>query len=125
MGPVYLRFGRLAVPVFHAEDYKFEIGKGEVLKDGNDVAIIANGLLTYEAILAGEELEKLGINARIINMATIKPIDKEAIKDAKVYDGLIKAYMTPKQELLFEFTPEHFRHLYLLTNRLTLDLFPS
>jgi len=78
-GPVYLRFGRLAVPVFHSEDYKFEIGKGEVLKDGNDVAIIANGLLTYEAILAGEELEKQGIHARIINMATIKPLDEELV----------------------------------------------
>jgi len=65
--------------VFHSEDYKFEIGKGEVLKDGNDVAIIANGLLTYEAILAGEELEKQGIHARIINMATIKPLDEELV----------------------------------------------
>ena len=81
-GPVYLRFGRLAVPVFHSEDYKFEIGKGEVLKDGNDVAIIANGLLTYEAILAGEELEKQGIHARIINMATIKPLDEELVLSA-------------------------------------------
>ena len=81
-GPVYLRFGRLAVPVFHSEDYKFEIGKGEVLKEGNDVAIIANGLLTYEAILAGEELEKLGIHARIINMATIKPLDEELVLKA-------------------------------------------
>ena len=78
-GPVYLRFGRLAVPVFHSEDYKFEIGKGEVLKEGNDVAIIANGLLTYEAILAGEELEKQGIHARIINMATVKPLDEELV----------------------------------------------
>ena len=81
-GSVYLRFGRLAVPVFHSEDYKFEIGKGEVLKDGNDVAIIANGLLTYEAILAGEELEKQGIHARVINMATIKPLDEELVLKA-------------------------------------------
>ena len=88
-GPVYLRFGRLAVPVFHSEDYKFEIGKGEVLKDGNDVAIIANGLLTYEAILAGEELEKLGINARIINMATIKPLDEELVLKAAKECGKI------------------------------------
>ena len=78
-GPVYLRFGRLAVPVFHSEDYKFEIGKGEILKDGTDVAIIANGLLTYEAIKAGEELEAAGINAMIINMATIKPLDDELV----------------------------------------------
>ena len=78
-GPVYLRFGRLAVPVFHAEDYQFEIGKGEILKDGTDVAIIANGLLTYEAIKAGEELAEAGINAMVINMATIKPLDEELV----------------------------------------------
>ena len=78
-GPVYLRFGRLAVPVFHSEDYKFEIGKGEVLRDGTDVAIIANGLLTYEAIKAGEELAAAGINAMVINMATIKPLDEELV----------------------------------------------
>ena len=81
-GPVYLRFGRLAVPVFHSEDYKFEIGKGEVLKEGTDVAIIANGLLTYEAILAGEELAKEGINAMIINMPTIKPLDEALVLEA-------------------------------------------
>ena len=78
-GPVYLRFGRLAVPVFHSEDYKFEIGKGEILRDGTDVAIIANGLLVYEAIQAGEELAKAGINAMVINMATIKPLDEELV----------------------------------------------
>ena len=78
-GPVYLRFGRLAVPVFHSEDYKFEIGKGEIVKDGTDVAIIANGLLTYEAIQAGEMLAQAGINAMVINMATIKPLDEELV----------------------------------------------
>ena len=78
-GPVYLRFGRLAVPVFHSEDFKFEIGKGEVLKEGTDVAIIANGLLVYEAVLAAEELAKDGINAMVINMATIKPLDEELV----------------------------------------------
>ena len=78
-GPVYLRFGRLAVPVFHSEDYKFQIGKGEILKDGTDVAIIANGLMTYEAIQAGEQLAEAGINAMIINMATIKPLDEELV----------------------------------------------
>ena len=88
-GPVYLRFGRLAVPVFHSEDYKFEIGKGEVLKEGNDVAIIANGLLTYEAILAGEALEKEGIHARVINMATIKPLDEELVLAAAKECGKI------------------------------------
>ncbi len=80
--PVYLRFGRLAVPVFHEEDYDFQIGKGEVIKDGNDVAIIANGLLVYEAIKAGEELETMGIHARVINMATVKPLDEELVLKA-------------------------------------------
>ena len=88
-GPVYLRFGRLAVPVFHAEDYKFEIGKGEILKDGTDVAIIANGLLVYEAIKAGEELAEAGINAMIINMATIKPLDEELVLAAAKKCGKI------------------------------------
>ena len=78
-GPVYLRFGRLAIPVFHDDDYKFEIGKGEVVKDGTDVAIIANGLLVYEAIQAGEQLAAEGINAMVINMATIKPLDEELV----------------------------------------------
>ena len=81
-GPVYLRFGRLAVPVFHSEDYQFVIGKGEVLKDGTDVAVIANGLMTYEAILAGEQLAAEGINAMIINMPTIKPLDDELVLEA-------------------------------------------
>ncbi len=81
-GPVYLRFGRLAVPVFHSEDYSFQIGKGETVKDGKDVAIIANGLMVYEAILAAEELEKAGISARVINMATIKPLDEALVLKA-------------------------------------------
>ena len=81
-GPVYLRFGRLAVPVFHSEDYKFQIGKGEVLKDGTDVAIIANGLLVYEAVKAAEALEAEGIHAMVINMATIKPLDNDLVLEA-------------------------------------------
>ena len=81
-GPVYLRFGRLAVPVFHSEDYQFVIGKGEVLREGTDVAIIANGLLVYEAIQAGEILAEAGINAMIINMPTIKPLDEELVLHA-------------------------------------------
>ena len=81
-GPVYLRFGRLAVPVFHGEDYKFVIGKGEVLREGTDVAIIANGLMVYEAIQAGEALAEAGINACVINMPTIKPLDEELVLEA-------------------------------------------
>ena len=81
-GPVYLRMGRLAVPVFHEEGFTFEIGKGEVMRDGNDIAIIANGLMVYEAIQAGEKLAEMGINARIINMSTIKPLDEELVLKA-------------------------------------------
>ena len=78
-GPVYLRFGRLAVPEFHDENCHFVIGKGEVLRDGTDVAIIANGLMVYEAIQAGEMLAAKGISAMVINMATIKPLDEELV----------------------------------------------
>jgi transketolase len=82
-GPVYLRFGRLAVPVFHDEEnFEFQIGKGEVLMDGNDVAIIATGLMTYEALKAGEALREQGVSARVINLCTIKPLDEELILKA-------------------------------------------
>ncbi len=81
-GPVYLRFGRLAIPQFHEKDFNFQIGKGEVLREGTDVAIIANGLLVYEAIKAGEALAEAGINAMVINMATIKPLDEELVLEA-------------------------------------------
>ena len=81
-GPVYLRFGRLAIPVFHEEGFNFQIGKGEVLREGTDVAIIANGLLTYEAIQAGEQLAEMGIDAMVINMATVKPLDEELVLEA-------------------------------------------
>ena len=82
-GPVYLRFGRLAVPVFHDEaTFKFEIGKGEVLQEGGDVAIIANGLLVNEAIEAGKVLAEAGISARVINLCTIKPLDEELVLKA-------------------------------------------
>ena len=79
-GPVYIRFGRLAVPVFHDEDtFHFEIGKGEILQDGSDVAIIATGLMVNEALEAGKALAAEGISARVINMATIKPLDEEMV----------------------------------------------
>ena len=82
-GPVYIRFGRLAVSVFHDEEnFTFEIGKGEVVKEGNDVAIIATGLMVQEAIEAARLLELEGINARVINLATIKPLDEELVLKA-------------------------------------------
>jgi len=88
-GPVYLRMGRLAVPVFHEEGFQFQIGKGEIMRDGSDIAIIANGLMVYEAIQAGERLAEKGINARIINMSTIKPLDEEMVLAAAKECGKI------------------------------------
>lgn len=88
-GPVYMRFGRLAVPVVFDETYKFEIGKGIELRDGNDVTIIATGLMVKEALEAYELLKEEGINARIINMATIKPIDRDIIIKAAKETGAI------------------------------------
>ncbi len=79
-GPVYIRFGRLAVPVFHSEtDYKFEIGKGEQLTPGNDIAIVATGLMVAEALKAAEILKASNVNARVINICTIKPLDEQII----------------------------------------------
>ena len=78
-GPVYLRFGRMAVPVLFDEDYKFEIGKGVKLVDGTDVSIIANGVEVEQALLAAEALKKDSISASVINMATIKPLDTELV----------------------------------------------
>ena len=81
-GPVYLRFGRLAVPeIFDRDTYKFEIGKGVELIEGTDVTIIATGLLVPEAMTAADKLKEEGISARVINMATIKPIDREIIEE--------------------------------------------
>ena len=81
-GPVYMRFGRAATPVFHDEGYQFQIGKGETLQDGTDIAIIATGIMVPEAIEAGKALAEAGISARIINMATIKPLDEELVLKA-------------------------------------------
>lgn len=104
-GPVYLRFGRYDVPVFNTnEDYSFTFGKANVLKTGSDVTVIAMGDMVYEALCAAEELANDGISVGVINMHTIKPIDKDAIKtaletskhiitaeDHNVYGGLYSA----------------------------------
>ena len=92
-GPVYLRFGRLAVPVFHDEaNYHFEIGKGEQLTEGNDIAIVATGLMVNEARKAAETLAAEGIHARVINIHTIKPLDEEIVlKAAKECGKVITA----------------------------------
>lgn len=89
-GPVYMRFGRLAVENFNDKDtYKFEIGKGIQLRDGNDVTIIATGLMVGEARKAADILAEKGISARVINMHTIKPIDKDIICKAAKETGVI------------------------------------
>lgn len=89
-GPVYMRFGRLAVPVINDKDtYKFELGKGVTLKQGNDVTIVATGLMVNEALQAHEMLKADGINARVVNIHTIKPIDKELISKCAEETGLI------------------------------------
>jgi len=89
-GPVYMRFGRLPAPVFNDKaTYKFEIGKGIQLRDGKDITIIATGLMVGEAILAGEKLAKDGIDARIINIHTIKPLDNEIVLKAAKETGII------------------------------------
>lgn len=89
-GPVYLRFGRLPVPVINDNpDYKFEIGKGITLCDGNDLTIIATGLCVSSALEAAQLLEKDGISARVINIHTIKPLDEELVIKAAKETGRI------------------------------------
>ena len=89
-GPMYLRFGRLAVPVYNdAETYKFELGKGICLKDGSDVTIVATGLMVGMAVEAAKTLEEEGISARVINIHTIKPLDKDIILKAAAETGAI------------------------------------
>ena len=91
-GPVYMRFGRLAVPRVNADDYQFELGKGVTLKDGKDVTIVATGLMVSEALDAAEALKADGIDARVINIHTIKPIDKDLlIKAAKETGAIVTA----------------------------------
>ncbi|MBR4762512.1 MAG: transketolase family protein [Clostridia bacterium] len=88
-GPVYLRFGRYAVPIVFDDDYRFEIGKANVLREGGDVAIIATGLMVDEALKAHDILKSEGISARVINMATIKPLDTKAVLAAARDTGAI------------------------------------
>ncbi|MBQ9077976.1 MAG: transketolase family protein [Ruminococcus sp.] len=89
-GPVYMRFGRLAVPVINdSETYKFELGKGVVLREGTDVTIVATGLMVNEAVEAAKTLELDGISAQVVNIHTIKPLDKELIAQCAEKTGLI------------------------------------
>ena len=88
-GPVYLRLGRLAVPVINDDSYEFKMGKGVLLHDGEDVTVIATGLMVNEALIAYDMLKAEGISARIINMHTIKPIDKDIIIESAAKTGAI------------------------------------
>ena len=81
-GPVYVRLGRLNIPVLFDENYKFEIGKAATLKEGNDVAILATGLMVSEALEAAKLLEEKGVKARVVNVSTIKPLDTETVLKA-------------------------------------------
>ena len=91
-GPVYLRFGRNAVPDFTKNDQNFKIGKADVLQNGNDLSIIATGHLVWEALKTADQLKKIGVGVRVINLHTIKPIDKiEIIKAAKETGAIVTA----------------------------------
>lgn len=100
-GPVYLRMARVASKTYHAEDYKFEFGKGELVKDGKDITIIATGLMVPKALEAAEKLAESGIKAQVVNIHTVKPLDEELVvecakktgrvitaEEANVYGGL-------------------------------------
>jgi transketolase len=88
-GPVYLRFGRPVVPIFTDPDQKFEIGKAWMVNEGADVSIFATGHLVWEAILAGDKLAEMGIDAEIINIHTIKPLDEEAVLKSVAKTGCV------------------------------------
>ncbi|MEW9078914.1 transketolase family protein [Terrisporobacter glycolicus] len=88
--PVYLRFGRIALDDIYTDEYDFKIGKGNELMSGDDIAIISTGIMVHKSLKAAKELKEEGINARVINMATIKPIDEEIIiKAAKETKGIV------------------------------------
>lgn len=88
-GPVYLRFGRLAAPVINKEDYKFELGKGVLLREGKDLTIVATGLMVSAALEAAEKLSVDGVDAEVINIHTIKPLDEEIIVESAKKTGKV------------------------------------
>lgn len=91
-GPIFLRISRMGVPEVHGPDYRFEIGKAAVLREGTDVTLIANGVLVHKALEAAERLAGRGIEARVLNMATVRPIDREAIvAAARETGGIVTA----------------------------------
>lgn len=91
-GPVYIRLGRAATPDVHGDDYKFEIGKGEILREGKDVALIGTGIMVAKCLEAADELAKEGIEATVVNIGTIKPLDEElVVKVAKATGKVVTA----------------------------------
>jgi transketolase len=88
-GPMFLRISRVGVPVVHPADYRFEIGKAARLREGRDITLIANGVLVHKALEAAEKLADEGIEARVLNMATVKPLDEEAVLAAAAETGAI------------------------------------
>lgn len=88
-GPMFLRISRLSVPIVHAPDYHFQIGKAALLRDGEDVTVIANGVLVSRAIEAADLLAKEGVHARVLNMSTVRPLDQEAVVAAATETGSI------------------------------------
>ena len=88
-GPMYIRISRLPVPIVHNEDYRFEIGKAALLREGNDVTLIANGVLVTRALEAADILAQKGVRARVLNMSTVRPLDKEAVLAAAAETGAI------------------------------------
>ena len=98
VGPVYLRFGRAAVPIINdREDYKFEIGKGEILREGSDVTIVATGICVSSALEAADKLAADGISAEVINIHTIKPLDTELIVKSAKKTGKV---VTPEEHTI-------------------------
>jgi transketolase len=91
-GPMFLRIARVPVPRVHGEDYEFHLGKAVRLREGSDVTLIANGLMVSRALDAANVLEAQGISARVLNMSTVKPLDREAILDAaRTTRGIVTA----------------------------------
>ena len=98
-GPVYLRFGRLAAPVINKENYKFELGKGVLLREGKDLTIVATGLMVSAALEAAEKLSADGVDAEVINIHTIKPLDEEIIVESAKKRGTFSIWWFRKCSL--------------------------